>query len=181
MISYAGIGSRRITEKETSLIKKIAKKLSDLGFVVYSGNAEGADISFQLGSEKNCVLMLPWEKFNTKEYDISNCIESLVVGKSKEALDTVKNYHPAPENLSYGGKLMMARNWHQIVGYEKYPQVSFVICCSDENNGEVIGGTGQAVRIAKEKNIPVFNIRNNWDERKDEFKMLIKSLKEKIV
>ncbi len=71
---------------------------------------------------------------------------------------------------------MMARNWHQIVGYDSYPPVSFVVCCANESNGEVIGGTGQACRIAKDFNIPIFNIRNGWDNQKEAFSALVKGL-----
>ena len=39
MISYAGIGSRQITDKERKTIIKIANRLSKK-FVLYSGNAE---------------------------------------------------------------------------------------------------------------------------------------------
>lgn len=45
MKSYAGIGSRDITPQEVLDIYKIANLLK--GYTLYSGNADGADISFQ--------------------------------------------------------------------------------------------------------------------------------------
>lgn len=159
---YAGIGSRTITSEERQKILIIAKKLADSGFVVYSGNAEGSDITFQLGSEKKCVLLLPWKKFNQKMYDVNNSLDQYEVGKSDEGQSMIDKYHPSPKSLSYGGRLMMARNWYQIQGFDKYPRVEFVICCANrDDSGKIIGGTGQACRIAEDFGLPVFNIRDN--------------------
>ncbi len=173
---YAGIGSRQITENEVLIIKTIAKKLADNNFVVYSGNAEGSDISFQQGSEGKCILLLPWKGFNKKMYDVNNCIAQYSVGDSKEGQEKIDQYHPNPKALSYGGRLMMARNWHQIKGYDIYPQVEFVICCSKiDSDGKIIGGTGQACRIAEDCGLPIFNIR---DERwKEKFNYFMKDTK----
>ena len=179
MITYAGIGSRTITKEEESLIIKISETLSSKRLVVYSGNAEGSDIAFQTGSKGKCVLMLPWHKFNESMYDVNNSLANYSLGKSKEALLTVDKYHPAALNLSFGAKAMMARNWHQIAGYDIYPQVSFVVCCADVSNGKVSGGTGQACRIAEDLGIPVFNIRHEWKEQRHVLKKLIKSLIER--
>jgi hypothetical protein len=176
MIAYAGIGSRKITPEEENLIHKIAEKMASLGIIAYSGNAEGSDIAFQTGSNGNCVLLLPWKKFNNNAYDVTKALANYDVGKSPEGLATIAKYHPAPQNLSYGGKLMMGRNWHQIVGYDIFPKVSFVICCANENESGIIGGTGQACRIATDLGIPVFNIRKDWDSQKDKLKELVKEL-----
>jgi hypothetical protein len=170
MISYAGIGSRTITDREKAIIRKVASELSKKDLVLYSGNASGSDINFQIGSNKKCVVFLPWEGFNTKEYDVSNSIKSYVVGHSGLGMQSVKQFHPNPTSLSNGGKALMARNYHQVAGYDTFPQVSFVICCANykivDNMMQVEGGTGQAVRIANYKNIPVINIRSeNWLEQ----------------
>lgn len=165
MLAYAGIGSREITEREGHIIRKTAAKLSK-HFVVYSGNADGADIAFQKGSWGKCVLMLPWPRFNDNKYPISDCLDSYVLGTPDAGLD----YHPAPERLSSGQAKLMSRNFYQINGYGEYPMVSFVLCCAQPTPGGVAGGTGQAVRIAKDYDIPVINIRvHGW---KDELKEL---------
>jgi hypothetical protein len=164
MLSYAGIGSRDITEKETELIMKVADKLSK-NFVCYSGNAEGADIAFQHGSNRNCVIFLPWRGFNSDKYDFHNALAVFDVGKSAAGMESVAKYHPNP-NLKYGAKMLMARNYHQVMGYEKYPPASFIVCCADEIDGEVQGGTGQACRIAQDLVIPRINIRvKGWNEK----------------
>ena len=174
-ISYAGIGSRDITKTEEVQIKTIAKQMARENFILYSGNADGADIAFQIGSNSQCVLMLPWKKFNEDSYSTTGCIEAFDLGDSKDGLWSVDKFHPNPSALSDGGRRMMARNYHQIHGNGRWPLVSFVICCSKEVDGNVIGGTGQAVRIAKSLNIPVFNIRKKgWGEVLGQF---IKTLK----
>lgn len=173
MISYAGIGSRTITIDEATAIQRVASKLSSIGYTLYSGNAPGSDINFQIGSNSNCVLYLPWKDFNTKDYDVNKSIDRCVVGDTKEGLESVINFHPSPKGLSRGGKSLMCRNYHQVMGYKAYPVVSFVLCCANykvvEDKMQVEGGTGQAVRIANTKGIPVFNIRKpNWlNELKD--------------
>ena len=45
-MTYAGIGSRSITEKETETILKVADSLSKK-FILFSGNSEGSDIAFE--------------------------------------------------------------------------------------------------------------------------------------
>lgn len=161
MRSYAGIGSRQITRQETLDIYKIADFLRDK-YILYSGNADGADIAFQKGSCGNCILWLPWKNFNKNKY-WEPALK--IIGDSDLAKESVDKYHPAPENLSSGARMMMARNYHQIMGGRDYPQVSFVICCSNYDENGVWGGTGQAVRIAKEKGIPVYNLRELGKEK----------------
>lgn len=178
MISYAGIGSRDISSDEECLIMKIANKLSSLGIIVYSGNAEGSDIAFQSGSNGNCVIMLPWLNFNKNEYDVKKSLAYFDLGDTKEGNFNAEKHHPNFKNLSQGAKRMMSRNYHQVIGYDIYPKVSFIVCCADEDEYGVKGGTGQACRIAKYNKIPIFNIRNGWDNQKEEFSNLIRKLVE---
>ena len=172
IMSYAGIGTRDITLEERATIIAIAKKLSDLTYIVYSGNAGGSDISFQLGSNGRCVLFLPWFKFNYNNFEPteSNHKDSYVVGTKSDGLKSVNEFHSRPKSLSDGARMLMARNYYQVYGYGDYPVVDFVLCCADQNNiGNVKGGTGQAVRIAKAANIPVINIRTpDWEDTLDE-------------
>lgn len=176
MLTYAGVGSRSITEKEAICIEKIANKLSKK-FVLFSGNAPGADQSFQIGSNGNCVLFLPWAGFEEQNFDFLKVLDVFDLGKSGEGMESVGKFHPN-KNLTYGQKLMMSRNYHQIMGYKKYTKVSFVVFCANEDEkGNVDGGTGQAIRIARSQNIPTINIRiSGWQKKLTE---ILKSLKEK--
>lgn len=176
MQTYAGIGSRSITDKESKTIEKIASKLSK-NFVLFSGNAQGSDQSFQSGSNGNCVLFLPWAGFEEQNFDFLKVLDVFDLGKSPEGMESVRKYHPN-KNLTYGQKLMMSRNYHQIIGYKKYPKVSFVVYCANEDEkGNIEGGTGQAIRIARAHNIPTINIRiSGWQKKLTE---ILKLLKEK--
>jgi hypothetical protein len=179
IIAYAGIGSRKISLEEKEYIINLSKKLMNLRYVVYSGNAEGSDIAFQTGSSGKCVLLLPWKNFNIGNFN-GPCLDKIDCGKTKDGIESIERFHPRPKSLSFGGRCMMSRNWHQIVGYGNYPEVKFVVCCANrDEHGNIIGGTGQACRIAKSKNIPVFNIRDDFFE--ETFNEFIESLQnEKI-
>lgn len=170
MKAYAGIGSRTITEEERSTIIAIAERLSE-DYVLYSGNATGADIAFQTGSNGSCVLFVPWKQFNCTKYYHEDALV-ICPRVTYESDISVDDFHPCPEALSHAARSMMRRNYHQVMGYDdlELPVVDFVICCADPQGNGVKGGTGQAVRIANAMGIPVFNVRSNeWEEKLEEF------------
>ena len=103
---YTGIGSRTITPREENVIKQIAELMASRGAVVYSGNAKGSDISFQIGSEGKCLVSLPWSGFNKYLYDYEKdaldyfCVpETLNDPMLHNALISVDKFHPSPKNL----------------------------------------------------------------------------------
>lgn len=169
MKSYTGIGSRDISELEKQIILDLSKRLS-IEYTVYSGNADGADIAFQTGSGENNIAFLPWTGFNKEAFNYEIFSKDyFVVGQEKDGLDSVAKYHPNGRFLRYGARCLMARNYYQIMGYSTYPRSSFVICCAspmDDGSDNVEGGTGQAVRIAIDLQIPVVNIRKQgWEQK----------------
>lgn len=163
--AYAGIGTTTCSEKEKDLILKISNKMSER-FICYSGNALGSDITFQKGSNKKCVIFLPWKTYNINEYNPKDSLDYYVLGNDKEGLESVRKFHKYPHKLTKGGFSMMSRNYYQVMGYSKYPKISCIICCADYHINEISqmeveGGTGQAVRIANSLNIPIVNIRHD--------------------
>ena len=60
------------------------------------------------------------------------------------------------ERLSQGGRKLHARNWQIMMGHNDKTPVKFVVCWTPE--GLVKGGTAQALRIADDMQIPVYNI-----------------------
>ena len=165
---YAGIGSREITEKEASLIRAISSKLSEK-YIVYSGNAEGSDITFQQGSNGKCIIYLPWSGFNREEYDPKLSIAHFDVGDTPIGREYAAKYHPCYSSLKEGAKRLMCRNTHQVLGLMDYPRAEFIVYCAKEINGIVAGGTAQAIRIARDKGIPTFNIRYNGSKELREY------------
>jgi len=60
--------------------------------------------------------------------------------------------------LGRGGKSHMARNTNQVLGPNigTSPQTNAILCWT--KGGQIVGGTGQALRIAQDKGIPVINL-----------------------
>jgi hypothetical protein len=72
-----------------------------------------------------------------------------------DSWDSIDSYHPAPKALGYNGRKFMARTYRQVVGLGE-PDSEFVVCWT--HDGTDVGGTGQAIRIAKDRGIPVYNL-----------------------
>lgn len=166
MRAYAGIGSRDISDAEWVQIGTVAGLLADRGWTCYSGNAPGADQAFGDGAKGDLVVFLPWWgfEFHNRSPGILPARVWLDVGEDPDGQASVDQYHPAPRTLSKAARHFMARNAHQVLGYQghghDFPTVSFVLCCATPlGDGHVKGGTGQAVRIALDHSIPVFNLR----------------------
>jgi hypothetical protein len=150
--TYAGIGSRKTPDNVLNHIPRIATRLEVLGYSLNSGGAEGADKAFAEGCT-NKVVYIPWASFGDG-----------VVACSSEALELASKYHPTWDRLSQGARRLMARNMHQILGDDLKTPVDFVLCWTPDgaetSTSRVTGGTGQAIRLAIDKNIPVFNLFN---------------------
>ena len=148
---YAGIGSRKTPSNALRVMFQVAAELSYYDYVLRSGGAEGADDYF----ERGCIfaggrkeIYLPWKDFNDNKSELHEI--------DRQAYEMAREYHPAWDSLSPGGKSMMARNCYQIMGKDLNTPVDFVVCWTE--NAEKKGGTSQAIRIAEKKGIPVYNI-----------------------
>jgi hypothetical protein len=149
-LSYAGIGSRETPVKFLLAFVEIAETLANNGVILRSGGASGADSAFEMGCKKvqgKMEIYLPWKGFNENE--------SHLFGVTPEAMELAQKFHPKWDKLSDKGKLLIARNGYQVLGESLKNPVDFIMCWTKE--GKVTGGTGQALRIAKHYNIPVYN------------------------
>ena len=169
MNCYAGIGSRETPESVLGIFKNIATYLANRGFILRSGGAKGSDSAFEYGCDKVNGLKeiyLPW-----KGFEGSN--SNLIVEEGEKAYEIAKKFHPYWHNLSQGARKLQARNSHQVLGEDLNTPSKFIICWT--KNGSGSGGTGQAVRIAKHYNIPVFDAGKykDMDELKKEFKLFL--------
>ena len=73
-----------------------------------------------------------------------------------------KEIHPSPNKLSDGGLDLMARNTFQVFGKNLDTPVDFVLAWTSDGTDK--GGTGQAIRLAQGKGIPVINMFNDdWE------------------
>lgn len=154
---YAGIGSRSTPISVQKEITILAKELNRLGYCVRSGNADGADEAFAKGVEDDkCQVWLPWKEFNISFQILHKQHQYHVISPNdKEAFQSIDKFHPTPKRLGPYGVKLMARNYRQIIGKDE-PNSLFVICWTTD--GKEVGGTSQAIRIAKHHNIPVYNM-----------------------
>ena len=146
---YTGIGSRKCPESFKDGMARIASFLEDSGYILRSGAAVGADSYFESGVKNpaNKEIYIPWKNFNG-----SDSTRDLLPYK---AVEIAMKFHPAWGRLTNNAKKLMARNTMQVLGEDCNTPSSFVLCWTP--NGKEIGGTSQALRIAKHYNIPIIN------------------------
>jgi len=162
---YTGIGSRSTPQEIQRLMTQIADKLGMWGWVLRSGGADGADEAFEKGSVCN-ELYLPWRGFNGR-------MDAELEFPTPDAFLIAETHHPRWHALDRNVRALHARNAHQILGANCATPAAFVICWTpDGSTGTTTaktGGTGQAIRIAKAYDVPIFNLQRDdhraaWEE-----------------
>lgn len=149
LLIYTGIGSRQTPQGVQNTMTDIARKLSVYGYTLRSGGAEGADMAFEIGAHKK-EIYLPWKNFNNNPSPHHEV--------SKKAKDLIKTVHPTPEKLTTMTRKLHGRNAYQILGENLTLPSRFVIFWAPEKNGIVQGETSTAVKLAKNNNIPTYNM-----------------------
>lgn len=129
---------------------EIASFLERKNYILCSGGAVGADSAFEKGVQNLDMkrIFLPWLKFNGNNSPFYTI--------SEDAIKLAKEFHPSWYRLSPFAKKLIARNGYQVLGGNLDSPVDFIICYT--SNGKAAGGTGQALRIANQYNIPVYNL-----------------------
>lgn len=162
MIYYAGIGSRETPEAILRTFTELGRKLVAYSCVLRSGRAGGADSAFERGcimANGQAEIFIPWAGF-PKGGNLADrpaiLFDHIEPAQKQKALASIEQYHPAPDKLSYGARKLMARNYCQMFGKSvSSPVSSFVLCYTKD--GRASGGTGQAIRMAEDAGIRVFN------------------------
>lgn len=144
---YAGIGSRSTPLDLRLTINRVALSLEARGYTLYSGAATGADTFFAERVQRKKEF-LPRKGFNGSSSPFFEI--------SPEALELAARYHPRFHSLSQEAQKLMARNGYQVLDLDLRTPVEFIACWTP--GGEIVGGTGQALRIAQSWGIPVFNL-----------------------
>ncbi len=160
---YAGIGSRETPPDILRLQTKVAKRLGELDYWQVSGGAPGADTAFYEGAPEAQTAFVPWEGFQDFP---------MVYPIVPEAYEIASLYHKGWNGLSFAVRKLMARNCQQVLGYNLKHKVAFVLCWTsdgcEKHSGRTraTGGTGQAISVASENDIPVYNMfHSNWHQR----------------
>lgn len=150
---YAGIGARNTPPEIKYIMTKCAAYLQTIDYVLRSGGANGADSAFErdITNPDHKEIYLPWGNFNGNQ--------STLCQPSAEAFRMAAIYHLAWHKCNTIARGFHARNCHQVLGLDLKTPSDFILCWTPK--GEVTGGTGQALRIAIDHNIPIANMFNN--------------------
>lgn len=162
--TYAGIGSRFAPGSIINLIGEIAAFLADHGLTLRSGGAPGADAAFERGCDQRNGkkdIFLPWQGFNKNPSPLHDPPE--------KALEIAALVHPSWRAVKPRYRAFHARNVQQVYGLNLDAPSNFVLFWAEEENGRVRGGTATAVHLAREMEIPTFNLwdhstRNQWKQ-----------------
>ena len=149
---YAGIGSRQTPKPVLRVMAGVAVRLALADVALRSGGAEGADTAFEWGCDQVDPtlkqIFLPWPGFNDRRSPFARPTDAM--------MDLAAQYHPAWHRCSDAARKLHARNCGQILGPELDAPARVVICWTP--NGERVGGTAQALRIAADYDVPVIDL-----------------------
>lgn len=133
---YTGVGSRKTPQNKLKQMNFLAHLLDQLGFILRTGDADGADKAFRDYSSQKEIYCAKDATF-----------ESMIIASK---------IHPNWEACSNYAKSLHGRNIFQVLGKEMDTPSDFLICWTP--NGREIGGTRTSMVLAKENNIPVYNL-----------------------
>ena len=153
---YTGIGSRETPPGVEPMIQEICTFLNKLEYTLRSGGAPGADSKFETNFLGEKEIYQPWKGFNGNKSDLF--LDSMDIEIVDKARQIAKEHHPSWNNLSEPAKKLMTRNTFQVLGKDLKSPSKFVVCWTQ--GGGIKGGTGQAMRISKSLNVPIFNLFN---------------------
>jgi len=160
MIKYAGIGARKTPEELLPNLSTAAASLAKAGVGLRTGGSWGADQAFYDGwkrveQDELVEIFVPYSGF--RGFVCTNA--NRVFGPpSKEAKAIAREFHPNWANVGDTGRMYLARNVYQILGFDLESPSDFVLCWTPD--GKEIGGTSQGIRIAHSHSIPVINLGN---------------------
>ena len=158
---YAGIGSRRTPKSILDVMKEISKNLAKDGWILNAGAAPGAGQAFvegalAVGGKVN--LFLPWSTYEKKWVSkLRGNIDITIFNPERDiaAVKSVYNFYPAAKNFKRHVFALHACNYLILCN------ARFVVLYTSK--GRIIGGTGQAIKLAKEYNKNIFNLGNKKD------------------
>jgi len=165
MKQYAGIGSRQTPADVLQVMTKVGQLLATDGFGLRTGACIGPDQDFANGAatERGFItLLLPWGSYEAawvRELHMTKAdihVRPFNKANDKEAIQSVKDFHPAFDKLKDTVVALHARNYLILMDGEE--PVEFIICYTP--GGVISGGTGQALRLAESKGITVYNLGN---------------------
>jgi hypothetical protein len=171
---YAGIGSRQTPPAAIELIEASAARLAERGWVLRTGLSAGADQAFYRGACSRggrVELYLPWPGFEADarlQGEGEGILE--LPRPSAGAYELAACFRESWDGLDLRARQLLARDGHQVLGPDLATPVGFVVCWTADGSldgrGAHVGGTGQALRIARSHRIPVFNLSREEHARR---------------
>ncbi len=170
-----GIGSRETPADILALMTRIGRALESRKARLRSGGAGGADIAFEAGwsDASLCEIFHPWPGFKPKigggDVDVERMLgrsrpsrgpgAPIVITGSvlDRAMDIASTTHPAWDRCGEGARKLHARNGPQVLG-PKLDRLTDVVICWTVDGGPT-GGTGQAIRLAMQHDVPIVNLQ----------------------
>jgi hypothetical protein len=159
---YAGIGARDTPEAVLAKMEKVGRILAKNGFILRSGAADGADSAFERGCDavdpSKKEIFLPWNGFEPKRDGKKRFANGTTVFdfSSQEHEKIAEKYHPGWHKLGSGARALMSRNTSQMLGMDLKTPSAVVVCWT--KNGEIVRGTGQALRMADDMKVGIVNM-----------------------
>ncbi len=148
---FTGIGPRETPDDILGLMYGFGTKLANLGYILRSGGASGADSIFETACYNvygKKEIYLPWHGFNNND--------SMLFMPSPEAHELAASVHSGWPFLTPAAKKLHARNCHQVLGADLKTPSRFVVCWT--KGGMPVGGTATAIKLAIRNKIPVYNL-----------------------
>ena len=151
---YAGIGSRRTPPGVLINMRRLAASLSDLGWRLATGGADGADTAFMAGAgPQQTTIYLPWPGYNGIEGGNAVVLDY----QARQAAERyAARVHPAWDRCGHGARKLHARNAAILLGPALDAPVDAVVCWTP--GAQPTGGTATGIRIAEGLGIPVLNL-----------------------
>ncbi len=168
MSAYAGIGAHETPPQVLELMRAGASALARAGWTLCSGNSAGADRAFyggalQAGGAIELYLPHPGFGANARRREDERRARVLELARpAPAAYELAERFCPGWATLGPGQRALSARDVHQVLGARLEDPVALVICWTAEGDldgsGPRAGGTGQALRLARARAIPVANL-----------------------
>ena len=169
---YAGVGPRRVPSDVFSYMTRVAQRLHKLNFILRTGGAPGASHAFSRGVPYGPMkeVYLPWPGFNKNQSPLHKYDD--------KAFELAEKYHPAWGKLNISAQKFMACNVAQVLGRYLDDPVMFVVTWThdgieDHNTTPKTGESGQIIRLAYDRGIPIFNLFNGKSRMVDLANFLI--------
>lgn len=154
-IAYTGVGSRETPKDIMEMMTRVATVLDeDIGITLRTGGADGADRAFEFGVENRsrAEIYLPWKGFNNYCDDMDGVFWTYTQDHVDVAREVVGHW----KFLSETHKKFHIRNVAQVLGESCSDPSLFLVCWTP--NGNVVGGTATAIKVAAKNGIPVYNM-----------------------